>query len=344
MQPTEMQLVDRLRAEARKVGATIAFPDGDDPRVVIAALRLAIEGIARPLLVGDESRIHATARELCIALPREVRVIDPVTFPGRGRLATELYQIRGAKGLSQEEAGRLSGEPLYLATMLVRFGIADGCVAGAAQPTGQVLRSAFEVIGLAPGVRTASSVFLMILPEGRTLTFADCAVLPYPNATQLAEIAVASARTHQRLTGESPSVAMLSFSTKGSATHESVLKVREATALAQAMAPEIAIDGELQFDAAYVEHVGSRKAPDSPVAGRANVFVFPNLDAGNIGYKIVERVGGAEALGPILQGLAKPIHDLSRGCKTEDVVTLSAICALQSTAARAPLAQRDYIA
>ncbi|MFQ5882129.1 MAG: phosphate acetyltransferase [Candidatus Methylomirabilales bacterium] len=325
-----MQVIEGLRTAARAVDATVVFPEGEDWRILQAAAMLTRERIVRPVLLGDPAKIVHAATEAEADLSPSVRMLDPATSERVDDFAHRLYEQRKTKGMSHAEAKERARDPLVFAAMLVCTGEAGGCVAGAAHATREVLQAALQAIGLAEGIRVASSVFLMILPDGRPLTFGDCAVVPDPDADQLAAIAVASARTHQRLTGETPVVAMLSFSTKGSAEHDAVKKVREATALARQMVPDLVVDGELQFDAAYVEGAGRQKAPGSAVAGRANVFVFPNLDAGNIAYKITERLGGAQAIGPIIQGLAKPMHDLSRGCKVEDIVTLSAICALQA--------------
>jgi phosphate acetyltransferase len=327
-----MELIDRLRAAASALSATVVFPDADDPRVVAAAYELLRCAIATPLLVGEEAAVRAAAERAGLAWSDEVLVLDPRTHPLRGAFAEQLPGVWRGKPLAAGEAATLMGEPLAFAAMLVRMGLAEACVAGAASPTRRVIRTALDVIGLADGALLASSVFLMVLPDGRPVTFGDCAVVPNPTAEQLADIALNAAATHQRLTGCTPYVALLSFSTKGSAEHESVARVREATRIAQAAGAGLAIDGELQVDAALVPEVGQAKAKGSAVAGRANVLVFPNLDAGNIGYKLVERLAGARAIGPILQGLARPMHDLSRGCRVEDVVTLAAVAVLQAAA------------
>jgi phosphotransacetylase len=300
--------------------------DGADPRVIEAAAILARTGIARPTLIGrafELDRVRGYLPDLVTLIPSD----DPGV---RTRYGALLAQFPAFATLSADDAAARAGDPIVLSALLVHRGEADGCLAGAARPTRDVLQSALRIIGLAPGGRLVSSSFLMIPPDGRAMTYADCAVVPEPDAAQLADIAVASARTHAHMTGEEPIVAMLSFSTKGSADHASVRKVREATALAQRLAPDVVIDGELQFDAAWVREIGGAKAPGSTVPGRANVFVFPNLDAGNIAYKITQRLAAADAIGPLLQGLARPMHDLSRGCKAEDVVNVAAACALQA--------------
>ena len=330
-----MNITERLQEQASALHARVVLPEGDDPRVIQAAVTLAQQNIVQPILLGDLAEIQQVADDNNIVLPDTVQLLDPKNSPQQDRFVAEYFDLRKAKGISQTEAKEAIISPLNYAAMMVRLGAADGCVAGAAHATSQVLRAALQIIGMAEGVQIASSVFLMVLPDerdqrSRAITYGDCGMVPDPDAAQLAQIAVASAQTHTQLTGEKPAVAMLSFSTKGSAEHSSVTKVREATALAQQIAPTLLVDGELQFDAAYVAAIGEKKAPDSDVAGRANVFIFPNLDAGNIGYKITERLGGAQAIGPIIQGLAKPMHDLSRGCKAEDIVTLAAICAVQA--------------
>lgn len=309
---------------------TIVFPEGDDVRILSAASMLASKGILRPILLGQQEKILVVAGGHGIHLPRSVQIVEPAGSRQSRALARALYQLRKAKGITRRDAVQQVLDPLTFAATLVQIGQADGCVAGAVYPTRRVIQTALQIHGLRAGATIASSVFLIILSDTRAITFADCAVVVEPTAPQLAEIAIASARTHRELTKETPRVAMLSFSTKGSAEHQSTEKVREATKLAQEMAPDLAVDGELQFDAAFVRAVAERKAPTSPVAGRANVFIFPNLNAGNIGYKIAERIGRAEAIGPLLQGLAKPVHDLSRGCKAQDIVTVATICALQA--------------
>lgn len=328
-----MSVDERLHEAARAVNPKIVFPEGDDSRILRAAAILARSRTARPILIGPALRIGQAAAAIDRDLPGLVQVVDPLTYDGAPALADALGLARASIGMSRDEAIAALNDPLTFGAMLLRVGAADGCVVGARYASAAVLRVALQLVGLRPGSGLVSSLFLMILTGGRAVTFADCAVVPDPDSNQLAEIAVASARAHQQLTGDPPLVAMLSFSTKGSvADHPSVRKVREATRLARDLAPTVPIDGELQFDAAYVRAIAETKAPGSPVGGRANVFIFPNLDAGNIGYKIVERLAGARAIGPLLQGLSKPMHDLSRGCHEDDVVAVAHVCALQMRA------------
>lgn len=325
-----MNITGQLRETAAQTRATIVLPEGTDPRVIQAAIRLRNQRIVQPVLLGDPQQIFDAASSANLDLPSKIDMIDPANSDQRDHFADLFYEKRKAKGITLEEAAERVVDPLVFGALLVDSGEADGCVAGAVNATSSVLRAALLVIGVQEGGSIVSSCFLMVLPDGRPITYGDCGMVPAPNAEQLASIAIASAQTHQQLTGEEPIVAMLSFSTKGSAEHESVDKVRTACDLVREMEPDLLIDGELQFDAAYVSAVGERKAPDSAVAGRANVFIFPNLDAGNIAYKITERLGGAQALGPIIQGLAKPMHDLSRGCGTDDIVLMAAIAAVQA--------------
>ncbi len=318
-----MNIVGRLKARAREVGARIVLPEGDDPRVQDAAVQLAHEGLVTPILL-------TLAPDELPEMLSEVVVIEPTADPRFESFVQAYVEKRKHKGMTAEKAAKIMGQTVPFGAMLVARGDADGCVAGATHATSDVLRAGLQIIGMAEGVSVASSSFLMILPDGRPLTYGDCGMVPNPNAEQLSQIALATAKTHELLTGEEPVVAMLSFSTKGSAKHPDVDKVRTATELAQAAAPDMAIDGELQFDAAWVASIGERKAPGSNVVGRANVFIFPTLDAGNIAYKITERLGNAQALGPLIQGLARPMHDLSRGCQAEDIFVVSLISAIQA--------------
>ena len=309
-----MRLIDRIRAKARSSIKRIVLPEGDEPRTIKAAETVRAEGLAEPILLAPES-IAADA------LRRE-------------RYAEALYKLRKAKGLTEEAAAKLVSDPMYFGMMMVKLGDADGLVSGAVHSTGDMLRPALQIIKTAPGMKLVSSSFLMECPnreigEDGLLVYADCVVNPNPNAEELANIAVATADTARRLCGiAEPRVAMLSFSTKGSANHALVDKVREATEIAHSLAPDLLLDGELQFDAALVPEVAAQKAKGSPVAGRANVLVFPDLQSGNIGYKITQRLGGASCFA-VLQGLAKPCNDLSRGCSADDIVNTVAATAVQ---------------
>jgi phosphotransacetylase len=297
---------------------TVVLTDGDDPRTAEAARRLAGMGLVTPLVLARGGHIPGV---------EVLTLYDAVRDERIGSCLDEAFSARRLSGQARTE---LSGDPLYLGAAAVRAGLADGCVGGSARPTSAVIRAALRVIGLAPEVTALTSCFLIVLRDGRILGFGDCAVIPQPSQEQLAEIALSTSRTFSHLTGETPAVAMLSFSTKGSADHPDVELVRAATELVRSRAPDLAVDGELQFDAAFTATVGSQKAPGSLVAGRANVYVFPNLNAGNIGYKITERLAGATAIGPILQGLAAPMNDLSRGCSVPDIVMVALASAVQA--------------
>lgn len=324
-----MTIVESIREKAREKKRRIVLPEGEEDRTLQAVKIILNEELCKPIILGDPDKIRARAKELSVDIPSSVPVIDPRKSEKVSDYASELFNIRKAKGMTYEDAKALMQTVIYYSSMMVRRGDADGMVGGAVHTTADVMRAAIYCVGTAPGIKTVSSMSLMVLPDGRNLTFADCAVNTYPDPSQLADIAIASAETHQQLTGEIPLVAMLSFSTKGSAKHEAVDKVISALEIIRQRKPDLNVDGEMQFDAAFVESIGKRKAPNSPVAGKANVYVFPNLDAGNIGYKITERIGKAQAVGPVVQGLAKPINDLSRGCSADDIANVAAICALK---------------
>lgn len=330
-----MSLLDQMKERASANLRRIVLPEGTELRTLKAADITLREKTAKLLLIGNRDRILQLAAENGLNHIEEATIVDPETDPKMEHYATMLYEMRKMKGMTPEEAAQLARNPLYLACLLIKNGDADGELAGAQNTTGDVLRPAFQIVKTKPGISVVSGAFLMFTPtpqygENGLLVFADCAVNPNPSAKELAEIALSTAETAKAIAGFEPRVAMLSFSSKGSAKHELVDKVTEATRLAQEMNPTLMIDGELQADAALVASVGASKAPGSPVAGQANVLVFPDLQSGNIGYKLVERFSGTQAVGPVLQGMAAPINDLSRGCSVEDIVNMIAITANQA--------------
>lgn len=322
-----MKLIESIRGNAAKELKVIVLPESQDPRVLKAAQYLYENHLVEPILLGEMSKVKALAQESGVLLDG-IKIIDPQSAEDTAKFAEEYYELRKHKGMTREQAQEVVRDPLFYAAFMLRNGIAAGAVAGSDSPTADTMRAGIQVVGVAEGMKAVSSSFVMVLTDGRALTFGDCAVIPNPDVGQLASIAISSAKTHQRLVGETPNVAMLSFSTKGSAKHEDAEKVILATEQVKVQAPALNVDGELQFDAALLDSIASKKAPGSPVAGKANVFIFPDLDSGNIGYKIAQRLAGAEAVGPVVQGLAKPYNDLSRGCSVDDIINVACICSV----------------
>ncbi|MBR7134345.1 MAG: phosphate acetyltransferase [Bacteroidaceae bacterium] len=335
-----MDVIKNLIERACENKQRIVLPEGTEERTLKAADKAIADGIADLIILGNKAEIASLADKFNLTNIAKAAIIDPADNPDAEKYASLLYELRKAKGMTMEEAEKLVKNPMYLGCLIIKAGDADGQVAGAQNTTGNVLRPALQIIKTSPGITCVSGAMMMLTNakeygQDGVLFFADVAVTPNPDANQLSQIAVCTAQTAKALAGiEQPRVAMLSFSTKGSAKHEMVDKVAEATRLAHELAPTLDLDGELQADAALVPFVGASKAPGSTVAGKANVLVFPDLGAGNIGYKLVQRLGKAEAIGPVLQGIARPVNDLSRGCSVEDVYMMIAITANQAIAAK----------
>ncbi len=330
-----MSFMDKIYAKAKEMKKTIVLAEGSEPRTIKAASKIAEQSIANVVLVGDEAEIDAANTDHVDL--SGVTIINPKTTEKLDVYANMFYELRKSKGVTLEQAKETCQNELYFAVMMIKAGDADGMVAGAINSTGNTLRPALQILKTAPGVSIVSSSFIMELPDKKwgddgVMVFADCAINIHPNSDELAAIAIASAQTAKVLAGMEPRVAMLSFSTKNSAKHDHVDNVIEATKKVKELAPELQVDGELQADAALIESVGQLKSPGSKVAGHANVLIFPDLQAGNIGYKLVQRLAGAEAIGPVCQGLARPVNDLSRGCSVEDIVAVTAITAVQAQA------------
>lgn len=333
-----MNLLEQIKENAKRDKKTIVLPEGYEERTIKAADAVIEQGIADIILIGNKAELEEKAKNFGLKNISKAQIIDPENHPYKQQFIDKLVELRKNKGMTPEEAERLLKNPLYLGAMIVKMDMAQGEVAGADNATGDVLRPAFQIVKTKPGISCVSGAFVMILKDksygdNGIMVFADCAVLPVPDAKELAQIAVEAGKTAKAIAGiKDPKVAILSFSTKGSAKHETVDKVIEATRIAKEMAPDMNIDGELQADAAIVPTVAKKKAPGSDIAGSANVLVFPSLETGNIAYKLVQRLGNAEAYGPILQGMAAPINDLSRGCSVEDVINVIAITCNQAIA------------
>lgn len=330
-----MGFIENLKSQAAANKRRIVLPEGYEERTLKAADQVLAEGWADLIILNEPAKVEAFAKANGLTNLSKATVVNPKEHAKKAEYANLLYELRKSKGMTEEKAAKQVEDPLYTACLMIKSGDADGEVGGADNATGNVLRPAFQIIKTKPGVSVVSGAFLMFLQDksygaNGLMVFADCAVNPVSTAEQLAEIAVVTAGTARVLGGFEPKIAMLSFSTKGSASHDVVTKVQEATSLAKKLAPDLQIDGELQADAAIVESVAAKKAPGSNIAGKANVLIFPSLEVGNIAYKLVQRLAGAEAIGPVLQGIAKPVNDLSRGCSVSDVVKMIAITANQA--------------
>ncbi|MBU5488641.1 phosphate acetyltransferase [Clostridium sp. MSJ-8] len=329
-----MELMSKILQAAKNNKKKIVLPEGNEERTIVAAEQICKNGYAYPILIGNKEEIIKKSEDLKVSL-EGVEIIDPETSENLNKYIEAFYELRKNKGITLGKAEKIVRDPLYFGTMMVKLDDADGMVSGAVHTTGDLLRPGLQIIKTAKGVSTVSSFFIINVDncpygDNGTLLFADCAVNPNPTEDQLVEIAIATAETSKNLCGVEPKVAMLSFSTMGSADHENVTKVRNATIKAREQRPDLLIDGELQLDAAIVKSVADQKAPNSKVAGKANVLIFPDLQSGNIGYKLVHRFANATAIGPICQGFAKPINDLSRGCSSQDIVNVVAITAVQA--------------
>ncbi len=332
-----MDLIKQIIERAKENKQRIVLPEGAEERTLTAADKLLADGVAKIILIGDQTKIKSEAARLGLKNIDQAEIVYPTDYSKQEEYAKLLCELRKSKGMTMEQATKLAQDPLYIACLMIKNGDADGEVAGAANTTGNVLRPALQIIKTEPGISVVSGAFLMFTKKKEygndgLLFFADCAVTPDPTAEQLAQIAVSTGNTAKLFTDKEPHVAILSFSSKGSASHPLVDKVIEATKIAKTLAPSMSLDGELQADAALVPSVGKSKAPESTVAGNANVLVFPSLEVGNIAYKLVQRLGDAEAVGPILQGMAAPVNDLSRGCSVDDIYKLVAITANQAIA------------